>query len=100
MISTSDIEEPTWPRSPPCSVRTTRRRRNFERSSSGGLARVRVASARTAMSGVHFLRQGGKEAPRAVKLSKLGVAPAGGVAGQDAPLPALGQKLVEQDEHP
>ena len=27
MISTSDIDDPTWPRSPPSSARTTRRRR-------------------------------------------------------------------------
>src|SRR5262249_60116088 len=101
MLSTSDIDEPTCPRSPPSSARTTRRRRYFERSSSGGLATVNgVASARMAISGVHFLRHGSKEAARAVELPDLGVAPAGAVSGQNAALPALGNELVEQDEHP
>src|SRR5580693_1518308 len=34
------------------------------------------------------------------KLSRLDVAPAAGFAGQHAALPALGDELVEQDEHP
>src|SRR5262249_57627894 len=89
MISTRDIDEPTWPRSPPSSARTTRRRRYFERSSSGGLATVsEAASARTAMSGVHFLRHGGEETACAVELPGLGVAPAGRVTRPNAALPA------------
>src|SRR5262245_43567397 len=101
MISTRDIDEPTWPRSPPSSARITRRRRYLERSSSGGLATVSgVASARTAISGVHFLRHRGKEATRAVELPDLCFAPAVGVAGQNAALPALGYELIEHDEHP
>ena len=34
------------------------------------------------------------------KLPRLDVAPAAGLAGQHAPLPALGDEFVEQDEHP
>ena len=34
------------------------------------------------------------------KLPRLDVAPAAGLAGQHAPLPALGDELVEQYEHP
>lgn len=34
------------------------------------------------------------------ELSRLDVAPAAGLAGQHAALPALGDELVEQDEHP
>ncbi len=45
MISMSDIEEPTCPRSPPSSVRTTSLRRYFDRSSSGGVASLTLCRA-------------------------------------------------------
>src|SRR6266567_1074443 len=34
------------------------------------------------------------------KLPRLGIAPASGGPGKHAPLPALGNELIEQDKHP
>src|SRR5262249_39996072 len=101
MISTSDIEEPTWPRSPPCSVRTTSLRRYFERSSSGGVARLTAGAAWAAMRlSLRFPRQRREEVARVRKLPRLDRIPAAGLAGKHAALPALGDELVEQDQHP
>src|SRR5580700_2491630 len=101
MISTSDIEEPTWPRSPPCSVRTASRRRYFERSSSGGVARLSTGAAWAAISlSLHLVRQRGEERARMGELPGFHLAPAAGFAGEHAALPALGNELVEQDQHP
>src|SRR3984893_2412712 len=103
MISISDSEEPTWPRSPPASVRTTRRRRYFERSSSCGLT---ACSGDVISAGAPIgipLPCGGKRRQQiscAIELARLRRVPAFGGAGEQAILPAFGNELVEQNECP
>ena len=100
MISISDIEEPTCPRSPPASVRTTSRRSAIERSSSGGVVSdwaewaARAAFAVAIVSVLHLLRQCCQERTGVIELPRLGIVPARRVAGQDPPLPALRNELV------
>ena len=104
MISISDIEEPTWPRSPPASVRTTRRRRCFERSSSGGvvaIARVRRLGCVTAIGqSSTFCGSAARNLARVSSCRALASPQLVGVARQHPALPALRHKLVQQDEHP
>ena len=102
MISMSDIEEPTWPRSPPCSVRTTSRRRYFERSSSGDVA---MSISRVAWAPAMLLRRTFPVKPRGnsralaswrVLISfQLSALP-----GKGSLPPELGNKLIEHDQNP
>ena len=52
-ISMSDIDEPTWPRSPPASARTTSRRKYFDLSSRGGDTGVKTGAA-SALTAIRY----------------------------------------------
>src|SRR5690242_11696759 len=98
MISMSDIEEPICPRPPPASPRTTKRRKYFERSSSGGVAIPSTASAVIAIA--YSLTQTRQHGARLVQLPGLGSAPIFACTREDAALPALRHELVKQNEDP
>src|ERR1700730_11819560 len=94
-ISISDMEEPTWPRPPPSSARTTRRRRSLERvSKTGETGTAIVVSARLGMC--HLLGSVQKVA-RPGKLACLRHLPVLRLSGRDAKPPAIRQELVEKE---
>src|SRR3954467_7184223 len=88
MISISDIDEPTWPRSPPSRQRTTSLRRYLERSSSGGVAGLSHCTASVAFAIkliLHFSRQRRQEVLRPRELRRLRLCPAFGGTRQKPP---------------